>query len=118
MMHGETQEEMKLVGAIAMKLMRKRALRTQSPGLLHQAARFAKAMTSGKATPELTVKRLAVCANCPGGQRYESNGHDFCRACHCPKWIFARLDRKAALGMDTCSQGYWKNLELKGVSDV
>ena len=83
-----------------------------SRSLLRQGIDFAKAMTSGAASEELKAKRLAVCAACPGGHRHTVDGHDYCKACHCPSWRFARLDNKAGLAMDTCTEGHWKSINV------
>ena len=90
------------------------AISTQSSrSLLRSGIDFAKAMVSGQATEELKDKRLAVCAACPGGHRHTTGGHDYCKACRCPAWPLARLDNKAALAMDTCTEGYWKGLSAE-----
>lgn len=76
--------------------------------LLSRGIDFVKAMSSGAASESVKIRRLKVCDACPSEQRYTENGNDYCRACRCPSWRFARLNLKAALAVDTCSLGYWR----------
>lgn len=90
---------------------RNRNQKPEARSPLRMGIDFTKAMSSGAATEELKVKRLAVCCGpCPTDQRYEKGEQEHRKACGCPAYPLSRLEFKAGLAMDTCLDGHWKNL--------
>ena len=47
--------------------------------------------------------RERICDEC--GQRVVASGHDYCRACGCPRWVLSRLEYKNRRGGHNCPLG-------------